>query len=305
MMKMKLVLIWVLLLQACSLVVSGQANGVDSLMLYMHGLRSPQGALLLNIKGYDIIVSEASGSFSKPWFSKMFPGFGLHKGYKSYPDSSLGVPGYRAEQEQRGSGYAAHFVGEYYFFEKGASKVVGIAIAGYRVPDLPFKRALARLVLDDKIADSLLSKFMPPGIRFADRNIDVDYRCQWRGSAAIQCSGLGEMNWSLHASLAEAERETLAQKAQNAELRKLEIEQEEQVTVLFEGKEVSAIRQRLRAKGFAGVMTQMEGSRILIVYYVSSDVRGRFVSCVMSHWTSDYLENGLPPLLNTVMRLKG
>lgn len=152
--------------------------------------------------------------------------------------------------------------------------------------------------------DSLLSRRLPPDVRFVDRVIPVDPRCQWRNAAAIQCSGFGEINWSLHPSMQEAEAETRAQKAQNADIRNMEIEKEESVPILFEGKEATAIRQHLKVKGFAGVMTQVEGSRHLIVYYVSAEVRGRYISCVLSHWTNDYLENGLPPLLGAVMALK-
>jgi hypothetical protein len=48
----------------------------------------------------------------------------------------------------------------------------------------------------------------------------------------------------------------------------------------------------------------MGGSNELIVYYVAEEIRGRFVSCVMSHYDIDPLtESGLPALPGKVMKL--
>ena len=296
-------LLLICLMLAIGLAANGQDKAPETLLPYLHGLRA-KTALLLNIQGYEIIAEEKAGSLAKPWFSKMFPGFGLRKGYTSYRDSSLGMAAYRAEQQEEKTGPLSHFVTEYYFIEKSPSRVIGLSITGYKGAELSFKRALAHLILEDKVPDSLLSQVMPPSVRFVDRILEVDSRCQWRNAAALQCHGFGEMNWSMHPNMQEAEEETRNQKAQNADFRKLEIEKEEAVQILFEGQEVTAVKQQLRAKGVTGIRTQMEGSRTLIAYYVSAAVRGRYVSCVLSHWTSDYLENGLPPLLNTVMSLK-
>src|SRR5688572_10032127 len=103
--KKQLSLVWLLVLLLASTGVKAQAEKPESLLPYLHGLRAQNGALLLNIKGFDITSQESKGSFSKPWFSKMFPGFGLHKGYNSYPDTSLGLPGFRAEQELKRNAY--------------------------------------------------------------------------------------------------------------------------------------------------------------------------------------------------------
>jgi len=42
----------------------------------------------------------------------------------------------------------------------------------------------------------------------------------------------------------------------------------------------------------------------LTAYYVACEVRNNYVSCVMSFWNNDQInESGLPPLLEKVMQL--
>lgn len=49
----------------------------------------------------------------------------------------------------------------------------------------------------------------------------------------------------------------------------------------------------------------MSGGKYLTVYYVALEVRGNYVSCVLSFWNNDVItEKGLPPLLEAVMQLK-
>ncbi len=49
----------------------------------------------------------------------------------------------------------------------------------------------------------------------------------------------------------------------------------------------------------------MSGGKTLTIYYIATEVRDNYVSCVLSFWNNDTItENGLAPLLEKVMRLK-
>lgn len=48
----------------------------------------------------------------------------------------------------------------------------------------------------------------------------------------------------------------------------------------------------------------MGGSNILIVYYVTAELRGKNVACIMSQYTDDINARDLAPLLGEVMKLK-
>ncbi|MNY42069.1 hypothetical protein D3C86_1769290 [compost metagenome] len=77
---------------------------------------------------------------------------------------------------------------------------------------------------------------------------------------------------------------------------------ESEVTVIFEGQEVKAMK-RIMVANPPGALG---GSNVVIVYYVVAKVRGRYVSCTLSHYTDDVgvKQNKLPPLLAEVMQLK-
>lgn len=280
-----------------------QTAAPESILPYLHGISSG-GALLLDIRGYEIIVQKTAGDFSKPYFARMFPGFNLHRGYKALPDSSLGVQAYRIASEKM-PGPDSVYSG-YLFIRSTPDTILGITIAGPRPPDKALEQALIGLTFQNAIPDSLISTLRPPiKLRFAGRTIAVDDRCRWRASSAIQCSGFGEMNWSIHPDITEAAAFTQGRQDRNARGKQFIIQQETDVPVLFEGADIIARKVQYQVKGIAGLLTKAEGSRTLIVYYITAPVRGRFVSCVLSHWTSDYIaEDGLPPLLGTVMRLK-
>lgn len=75
----------------------------------------------------------------------------------------------------------------------------------------------------------------------------------------------------------------------------------EEVDVYFKNSETKAIRSKEKIKLPELVMG---GSNILIIYYVSTKVRDRYVTCVLSHYTDDVNADNLPPLLSEVMALK-
>ena len=294
--------VFIILSLCLQITANAQPQTTESLLSYLHGVRT-KGALLLNVRGYEITVDQAAGNFSRPYFQQMFPGFGLHQVDKAVPDSSFGIKGLHIEKQVTRNDVAQYV--EYYFFQKNADTILGILISSSKLPDKTFKLALVNLVLHNGIPDTLISDITPPVLLFAGRSIPVDNRCRWMGPNVLQCHGFGEMNWSMHPDMNEAKAQTALQEAVNRRNRQFKIEQEEDVSVRVEGVMVPARRLQLRVKGIVGLMAKGEGSRTLIVYYVTTEVRGRYVSCVLSYWTSDYLEDsGLPPLLGTIMQLK-
>ncbi len=72
------------------------------------------------------------------------------------------------------------------------------------------------------------------------------------------------------------------------------------VNVIFEGQKTVATRSKVKIKLPKLIMG---GSNVLIVYYVVCEVRGRYVACVLSHYTDDINADELPPLLSEVMEL--
>lgn len=109
------------------------------------------------------------------------------------------------------------------------------------------------------------------------------------------------MSWSLFNNLRQAEefRETQYEMAKNKSLAK--ILEEKWVSVIFEGNETKALRTKVKVQLPKFIMG---GSNVLVVYYVAAEVRDKYVTCVLSHYTDDVGANQLPPLLSEVLELK-
>ena len=152
------------------------------------------------------------------------------------------------------------------------------------------------LFLDNSLADS---------IYFLDRKIILGPACKYQNPRSVQCIDRGQINWSVHTSLAHAKQTAQFQYNFTKSL-KGKIVSEEVVPVLFEGERTAAKKVIWKVGGVSGYLAkELDGSNQLVVYYLALPLKGKFVHVVMSHWTNDQiLENGLPPLLAEFMKLE-
>lgn len=58
--------------------------------------------------------------------------------------------------------------------------------------------------------------------------------------------------------------------------------------------------------GTTSALAGISGGKTVTIYYVAEEVRGNYISCVLSFWDNDQInpETKLPPLLEKVMKLK-
>jgi hypothetical protein len=108
------------------------------------------------------------------------------------------------------------------------------------------------------------------------------------------------MSWAIFDNQKQAEeyRDTHFEITKNKNL--TDIKEEKWIMLKFEGQETKALKTRVKIQlpKFA-----MGGSNILIAYYVTAQVRGKYVTCILSHYTDDVGADKLPPLLSEVMEL--
>ncbi len=108
------------------------------------------------------------------------------------------------------------------------------------------------------------------------------------------------MNWAIFDDLKQAEkyRDTYVEITKNKNL--VDLQEERWIKIKFEGQETKALRTKLKVKLPKLVMG---GSNVLVVYYVTGRVRGKYVTCVLSHYTNDVNAKQLPPLLSEILEL--
>lgn len=142
-------------------------------------------------------------------------------------------------------------------------------------------------------------------INFAGRKIKLGTSCNWTNVNTVQCPSYGEMNWSVHKELEDAKNTVDQQFAITKSRNNGKVISEETVEIEFEGTETTAKKVIYDFTGITSVLVNMSGGKTLTIYYVATEIRGNYVSCVLSFWNNDTItENGLAPLLEKVMKLK-
>lgn len=190
----------------------------------------------------------------------------------------------------------------YYFLDRGNSQMDIIGFMSVNFRDSIEEQRFLKLYVEKRIPESVFMEYPVSKVDFAGRKIELNNSCNWMNVNSIQCPYYGQMNWSLHQSLENAKKHTEIQYENTKQKGIAKVIAEDNVPVIFEGKDLIVKRTRYKMKVPKFLM---EGSNELIVYYVSEEVRGRFISCVLSHYSNDALtENGVPALLDKVMKVK-
>ena len=167
---------------------------------------------------------------------------------------------------------------------------------------------MLQLVLDKKVPKE--NHMGGRSFDFLGRKVPLMDECYWQGVNIVRCPTKGEMNWSLHPSLAEAQLSLRLQK-EWGDIIPLEPNytynciSDQQKTLIFEGKPTQATEVIYNVRYQDPVLKSYYKDNKLIVYYIATIVRGQAIACVISYW--DYNERlpdtGLPEFVSQFVRL--
>lgn len=274
----------------------------DELFNRLQGI-SNYGTDFFNVDGIDISYRHINAEFSIKSI-KRAKSLGIKESELITSDSLLGYPNYyitkTMETAEGFTNYATH-----YLAADDSGKLNSIIFTSHNKNNGDFERKFVRLLLTNAIPHSVYVPTEIDSLNFADRWIKLGRICRWQGVNNVQCQGRGQMNWSVHKTLASAQN-VITNHIKSVEERKGgKVATDTTVNVVFEGQAVKARKLVYDFTGVKGLLTQYAGAKYLTMYFVAAPVRGNYISCVMSHWDSDVImDNGLPPLLNEVMKLQ-
>lgn len=167
---------------------------------------------------------------------------------------------------------------------------------------------MIQLILEKKVLNEnhLGGRFF----NFLGRKVPLMDECYWQGVNIVRCPTKGEMNWSLHPSLAEAQLSLRLQK-EWGDMIPLEPNytynrtSEQQKTLIFEGKPSQVTEVIYNVRYQDPVLKSYHKDTKLIVYYIATIVRGQAIACVISYWDSNERlpETGLPEFVSQFVRL--
>lgn len=261
-----------------------------------HGLSQPQtGDQYFEGEGYDIVIKRLVYKLDDKGMTKLKRQYGF-KEINPNIDSTLNVRVFRRQEEQ--SGVTGYFSLYLLPSSNSVTTVIGFVRAGSQ--DIELERFFVKASLSQSIPYEIFTSSEISDIDFVGRTITLGSACHWMSPHNIQCPNLGQMNWAIFDDLKSAEvfRDSRLTATKNKEL--LNLKEEKWITVKFEGTEVKALRTKLKVQMPKLVMG---GSNVLIAYYVTAQVRGNYVTCILSHYTDDVGADKLPPLLSEVMEL--
>jgi hypothetical protein len=167
---------------------------------------------------------------------------------------------------------------------------------------------MIQLVLDKKVPKE--NHMGGRSFDFLGRKVPLMDECYWQGVNIVRCPTKGEMNWSLHPSLAEAQLSLRLQK-EWGDMIPLEPNytynraSEQQKTLIFEGKPTQVTEVIYNVHYQDPVLKSYHKDTKLIVYYIATIVRGQAIACVISYWDSNERlpETGLPEFVSQFVRL--
>lgn len=274
----------------------------DSLFSRLQAI-SNNGLDFFNVDGIEITSQNINSAFSKKNILKKFKRFSIKENDLNLADSS--IPGqnyYVSKSEEILPGTVQH--SSYYFIENKIGGITAITFSAINKDDKEFERNFADLLLNDKIPKSVYTAAEIDSINFSGRKIYLGRSCHWMGINNVQCPYYGQMNWSVHKTPEDASANTTNQYNVIKAKRGGKIISEELVDVIFEGTPVKAKKAVYDFKGISSLLVGMSGGKTLTIYFVAAPARQNFVSCVMSFWNNDSInQGGLPPLLEKVMTL--
>jgi len=261
------------------------------------------GLAYYNIDGYSIFSRTINQPFSEKGLRKTYRKYSIKKDEKKTKDELLNFNNYYVAKNIKITEKLVQ--NDSYYFIENYGIITVIQFSSINKKDKEFERTIVNHIIKDSIPKENFTSMTIDSINFAGRKIELGDNCYWTNVNNVQCPYLGQMNWSIHKDLEDA-KNTVNQQFQITKSRKSgKVISEEIIDIEFEGIATKAKKVIYDFTGVTSVLASMSGGKTLTIYYVATEVRNNYVSCVLSFWNNDTItENGLAPLLEKVMKLK-
>lgn len=269
----------------------------------MQGLENEKGQIAVELSGYEIYILQEKGQLHKPKdIKKITKKYKFKNILREYTDTIIGKPHLviesRNKVEDRTNTRANQVC---YIFPDQDKKLKTIVFNTINERDSVLERSFVKEYLEGNLSEYILSDLQADTISFVGRNIPLGSACKWRGPHNIYCMG-GQISWSEFSTFEAAEADINARIASNASDR-LSVLQEEDIDVIFEDIPSLAHRVVYREKPQSRHFLYYNSSMPLVVYYIVQEVRGRYVSCVMSNYGYNKNDYELSTILQQVMSI--
>lgn len=272
--------------------IQAQQSDAQKILSNTHGLIQGN-ARYYEVEGYSVMVKKEIESLDEHGVFILKNRYEIEKENKPYEDTTIHIKNrvfYYTSKPNKTTSYII----AYYFIETAEKEVTVVSFATPCRRDKKMEQSFVTMVLDGSIKVTEQIPTNKDSINFAGKYKYLKYDCNWTNPHCIQCPYKGEINWSECRTMGRATEITATQKASIETKWMGKIVEELDTVVFFEGKETLILKAKYKIK-----MPKLlvGGDNVLIVYFITQEIRGKFISCVMSHYESHVLPNGQLPAL--------
>jgi len=214
-------------------------------------------------EGVDFTNQTFNNTFSLKSLKKIFRQYRIKKDDLKAIDKNLNYNNYYvSKNEKLEEGFIQY--NSYYFIESKKNRVTVFWFGSVNKQDRSFERKYINRILTDSIPKDAFQPIKVDSIDFAGRILKLNSN-------------------SLVSAKKSMDSELLLTKIKKG----TKVISEEIVDVDFEGSPTKATKVSYDIKGVNSLLAGMSGAKNLTVYYVATEVRGGYISCVMSFWNND------------------
>lgn len=264
----------------------------------LQGIRQDQNTFL-NGEGYSILIHKSKRSYSPKSIKKLKKKFDIKKETKGESNSRITKSNVEYINKNSQNNLKVFERSLIYQTRTGKANLIKLVTTVSR--DTLFEQGVLELITDGSLPKRIFNNAVVDTIRFINRFVKLGPECVWQDVGNIQCPYRGQMDWSVFTNELRA-REYIHQRYQVTQQKNIsEVELRDSVDVVFEDVPMKALRTKMKIKVPKVVLG---GSNELTIYYVLAKIEETYAAVVMSHYSNDMMVDGLPPLLNEVMKLK-
>lgn len=263
----------------------------------LQGLKNKKGETFFELGGYDMFIYTEKGQLSNlKTIDKIKAAYHIGNVLAEYPDNKISVPNRIIEAERplySEKGSAAYQVCALLQLTEKEITVIYFETLNQR--DILLEEQIITTYLQNQLAPYVSIDWTTRSIPLAGKQIQLGNSYGWEAPHDIYGDG-GRIRWSEFTSMMSAELD-INNRIDASFTNEMQILHEGDVKVLFDGVPTIAYRIVYRERYSE---TPFEP---LIVYYIAEEIRGVYVSCLLSYYGRHINDYNLPPLLSKVMRV--
>lgn len=264
----------------------------------MQGLRNGKGEVMLELSGYEIAVTTVKGQINnEKTIDAIKKKYNIEIVLAEYSEPEIERTNKIIESESKIKDRPKVKLSQVcYIFGKSDKEVEVVSFQTLNQRDIVLEEEVVRVFLENGLTYYISDERTANSISFAGREINLGSACNWMSPHNVNCKG-GQMSWSEFPSFESANLDINTRIDANVN-ENISILAEDDIDVVFEGIPSLAHRVVYKQKSGFGRRTNP-----LIVYYIVQEVRGRYVSCVLSNYGYNRNDYELAPLLREVMSI--